>query len=250
MNNYYLKVINQCQSTNDELMKLGKSGADEGASILSLTQTKGRGRKNNVWISKKGNMFLSTLLKPHVNKKYWNQISLITGLSLTEVLREIGVNNEDIKIKWPNDILIKDKKVSGILVESLKDIVIVGIGLNITCYPNQINRVYKATSLASLKNLKNLNLENLTHLVLKKFYTNYNTWKNYLIHPFIDKINNNLAFMNRKLYFYHNNEKIIGKQLGIDNQGFLKVLSNSQVYTILSSDYNYINYGEKNVSSG
>ena len=150
MDNYYLKIIPSCKSTNDEIKYSGKRGVEEVFSILALEQTKGRGSKNKSWISQRGNMFMSTLLRPDVSKKYWSQISLIIGISIVQMLLDIGIKENEIKIKWPNDILINFKKISGILVESTDDFVIVGVGLNVLHHPGGQLSKYNSVSLSSV----------------------------------------------------------------------------------------------------
>ena len=95
------------------------------------TETKGRGRNQNKWISTKGNLFLSTIIKPKSDKSFWHQLSVIVGFSIIQVLVDIGVNSNLINLKWPNDILVDEKKICGILLESSDNFIIVGIGLNI-----------------------------------------------------------------------------------------------------------------------
>ena len=249
MKHFFIKVIETCESTNDEIIKLGKEGAEEGISILSFNQTNGRGRKNKLWISTKGNIFLSTLLKPKVNKKFWSQISLVSGLSVIESLIDIGFNEKDLKIKWPNDILLNLKKVSGILIESIDNFLVVGIGLNVNSHP-QNDTVYKTTDLSSnIKSLKDYGLEKIANLILKKIYINYYIWEKYLLDPFYKKINNNLAFTNKTISFIKDSVKKTGNMIGVDENGLLKVIANNEEIKIISADICFIDNGDDYVSS-
>ncbi len=249
MKNYYLNVIQTCKSTNDEIIKLGKEGADEGISILSFNQTNGRGRKNKFWISAKGNIFLSTLVKPNVNKKFWSQISLISALSVIETLIEIGFHEKNLKIKWPNDILLNLKKVSGILIESIDNFLVVGVGLNVNSHPMNHN-LYKTTDLSSnIKSLPNFGLEEMANLILKNFYFNYFKWEQNLLEPFFKRINNNLAFTNKSISFFKGKVKKTGNLIGIDKNGLLKVDVDNQEVKIISADYCFVDDGDEYVSS-
>ena len=67
------------------------------------------------WISISGNLFLSTLIRPNVEITKLSQISIIFGLSLFQFIKSLGLNKKQIKIKWPNDILIESKKSLGFL---------------------------------------------------------------------------------------------------------------------------------------
>ena len=91
----------------------------EGSSYLAYVQTNGRGRNNNQWASMKGNLFLSTILRPITSKVKWHQLSLIIGFSIIEILTKLGVRKNQIKLKWPNDVLIENKKISGVLLNLL-----------------------------------------------------------------------------------------------------------------------------------
>ncbi|MDB2479114.1 biotin--[acetyl-CoA-carboxylase] ligase, partial [Alphaproteobacteria bacterium] len=135
MVNINLKTLTTCSSTNDIALEGAKAGLDEGTSYLSYSQTKGRGRNDNKWTSLEGNLFLSTIIRPKQEKKYWQQLSLILGISIIELLVKFGINQKLIELKWPNDILVKNKKISGILLESSHDFIVAGIGLNVKKSP-------------------------------------------------------------------------------------------------------------------
>jgi len=108
--NINLKTLTTCSSTNDIALEGAKAGLEEGTSYLSYSQTKGRGRNDNKWTSLEGNLFLSTIIRPKQEKKYWQQLSLILGISIIELLVKFGINQQLIELKWPNDILVKNKK--------------------------------------------------------------------------------------------------------------------------------------------
>ena len=110
MVNINLNILNSCSSTNDIAFKAAIKGAEEGNSYLAFLQTNGRGRNNNHWTSIKGNLFLSTIIKPKLNKSCWYQLSSIIGFSILDVLYELGINKDIIEFKWPNDVLVDKKK--------------------------------------------------------------------------------------------------------------------------------------------
>ena len=133
MTNFNLQIIEDCTSTNSYLINLANEGYPEGYSILSINQTCGKGTGGKKWISIPGNLFLSTLIRPNVEVKKLSQISIVFGLSLLQFIKSLGINKDIIRIKWPNDILIESKKVSGILVESFDNFcVIILISLLLT----------------------------------------------------------------------------------------------------------------------
>ncbi|MDG1544347.1 MAG: biotin--[acetyl-CoA-carboxylase] ligase [archaeon] len=126
---------------------------DDGA--LAIQQTEGKGRRGNVWTSKTGGLYFSFISSNH------RLLPLITGISVVESLVDI---KDDIKLKWPNDIIVKEKKLGGILCENHGDYTVVGIGLNIS---NDIS-LSDAINLSDL----NYNLDRLDFVSFFKFNFN------------------------------------------------------------------------------
>lgn len=138
-------------STNTELARQASEGACEGLSIVAEEQTAGRGRLQRAWSSPKGaGLYFSVLLQPTIALEQWPLITFMAALAVAEALSEAGDVNTDIK--WPNDLLSGERKICGILAESVETptgrAVIVGIGINLTAdaYPAEIAAV--ATSVA------------------------------------------------------------------------------------------------------
>lgn len=121
-------------STNTEVANHAKLGADEGLCVIAETQTAGRGRQGRKWISDPDSgLYFSILLRPRFEGKYLSLITLMAGIAVHDVLKEYGLKPD---IKWVNDILIGDDKISGILAETVETktgiAVVVGIGINLT----------------------------------------------------------------------------------------------------------------------
>ncbi|WP_411827609.1 biotin--[acetyl-CoA-carboxylase] ligase [Luteolibacter sp. AS25] len=130
-------------STNDELQKLAESGMGEGLILISEEQTAGRGRRGAEWFCGKGDgLAFSVLLKPVAAKAFWYRLALTAGLAVAEALESYVPLAE---IKWPNDVLVNNKKIAGILVEAGSSYVVLGIGINVNTmnFPDGLN----ATSL-------------------------------------------------------------------------------------------------------
>ena len=151
-----LVKLNEVDSTNTYLKNLLSNSKPliEGTVIMADYQTAGRGQKDNIWESEKGaNLTFSVLLRPsflNINQQF--QLNKAISLGVSDVLKEIL--GELSKIKWPNDIYFKDKKIGGILIENtikgsfLKES-IVGIGLNVNQKEFGLN-VNRATSLSKI----------------------------------------------------------------------------------------------------
>ncbi len=123
-------ALEEVESTNDELKKYLKE--DEGLVIIANSQTQGRGRLGRNWHSPKGTgVYLSVLVSPKINPELFPPITLVAGLATVLALQNFSKSPP--YLKWPNDILINDKKVSGILCELCGDTplnIIIGIGIN------------------------------------------------------------------------------------------------------------------------
>ncbi len=166
-------------STNDYLAKLVREKKVENKFVLVADfQTKGKGQRSNRWYSSRGkNLLFSLYLKPSdtlvKNKIYFN---IITSLALVHTLKKHLINKK-IKIKWPNDILVENCKISGILIETtvLKEkikTVIIGIGINI----NQARFTFNENNPTSINKI--LKKEVDRHAVLMDFLKNFSQFFN------------------------------------------------------------------------
>lgn len=142
---FRLLVRESVESTNDEARELGRTGAAEGVIVIAERQTAGRGRRGAAWFSPPGeSLAFSILVRPDEPKALWPRLALAAGLAVAEAVESFGL---EAGIKWPNDIWISGKKVSGILVEAGADFAVVGIGLNVnsTGFPVEVAAI--ATSM-------------------------------------------------------------------------------------------------------
>jgi len=147
----------------DIAKEYARKGYPEWTIIVAEEQTSGRGRMNRKWVSPKGGLWFSIILRPRFEPKYVIHTGLIIALSITEVL--IEKYNLDAKVKWPNDVYIDNVgKIAGILIESSItgfkiDFIIAGIGLNTNVDKKHLEDL-KATSLLELlgKRVDNKNI--------------------------------------------------------------------------------------------
>ena len=123
----------ELSSTMDEAARLGEGNTEEGAVVVAEIQSAGRGRQGRSWISQPGNLLVSVLFRPSMEKLPF--ISIIGGIAAARAVRK--VTGLDIKIKWPNDLMIDGRKAAGILAESAiaGDSVwyaVLGVGMNVS----------------------------------------------------------------------------------------------------------------------
>jgi len=122
-------------STNTELARIASEGAAEGLAVVADEQTAGRGRLQRAWSSPKGaGLYFSMLLRPVIPVDQWPLITFMAALAVGDALREAAGVRTDIK--WPNDLLSGERKICGILAETIDThegrAVIIGIGINLT----------------------------------------------------------------------------------------------------------------------
>ena len=218
-----LKVYKTCSSTNDIAFKEAQNGSSEGNSFLSYIQTRGRGRNNSTWESLKGNLFLSTIIRPEKNKSLWQQLSLIVGFSILEVLIKFGVDRNKIELKWPNDVLVDKKKISGVLLEAFDNFIIIGIGLNILKVPKN-EKKWKTTKLNNYIRIDR-SVEEIAYEILDKTFQNYLIWKERKFIFFQDRINSTFKNINEEIEIKLSNinKPIAGIFLGLAETGAFKI---------------------------
>ncbi len=133
-------------STNDKALELTVSAGGEKMAVTAVKQTGGRGRRGRRWESLEGNLFMSLALPFAADKS--TALVLISSLALLQSVKELD-NNADVKLKWPNDVLLNERKMSGILLEKGScGYMVIGIGVNLKASPAG-EMIYPTTDLAA-----------------------------------------------------------------------------------------------------
>lgn len=222
---------NELHSTNDfalGLIKTQKSSA--GTVVLTLSQTKGRGQRTNVWESESGkNLTISIILTPEfLPIPHQFQISLVISLGVYDYLREYL---KDVSIKWPNDIYVGNEKIAGILIEhsimgSTLSHSICGLGLNI----NQINFISDApnpTSLA-IKSHKEYDLDKELTKLLKCIENRYFQLEDEKSEELEKDYLKAMYWINGKHLFSDEQGEFFGEITGITEYGQLRIVTNNE----------------------
>lgn len=137
-------------STNADAIRAAESGEAEGLVIQALRQTAGKGRRGRTWESPEGNVYASALLRPRCPAEQAGYCGFAAALAIYDAVRAF-LPDADIKLKWPNDVLVSGKKISGILLEAapvengIIEWLVVGVGVNVLHHPELA--LYPATSL-------------------------------------------------------------------------------------------------------
>lgn len=136
-------------STNDIAMELVKEKGEESGLVFAKMQTKGRGTRGNEWVSLSGNLFATIFFPLRAEYPPFNEFAIINPIILSDVIKNF-CENENICLKFPNDIFVNKKKICGILQEVVISneikFLIIGIGINIKNNPN-IDKGYEATNI-------------------------------------------------------------------------------------------------------
>ena len=163
-----IKKFKKVQSTNDIAIKLIRKEKVQPTLIFSEIQTKGRGTMGKKWISQKGNLFISIFFEIDQKRINFKQFAILNAFLLRKLLSKFI--SKKVKIKWPNDLLYKKEKISGILQEVItynqKKYLIVCIGVNTNIVPKN-----KSFSSTSLKNIIDRKIDNKK--ILKNIKNNY-----------------------------------------------------------------------------
>ena len=128
-----LYLFKEVMSTNTVAKFLSENDVSNGTVIISEKQSGAKGRLGKSWESPLGGIWLSLVVKPNVDHSKIPMITLATGVAVVKTLERIGIENAEIK--WPNDVMINDKKVCGILTEAITkfnsiESVIIGVGID------------------------------------------------------------------------------------------------------------------------
>lgn len=174
-------ILLECvDSTNNIAKELAIRGAKEGTAVFALEQTSGKGRLGRTFVSNRGGIYFSVILRPQVNADSSVFITVAAAAAVSKTLREVF--NKPFPIKWVNDIFCGDKKVCGILTEGsfnaetmMFDFAVLGIGINLADQSDNLPEDVKLTagSLCSEKTVPASLYTKIASGVYKKFFEYY-----------------------------------------------------------------------------
>ncbi|MBK5100811.1 MAG: biotin--[acetyl-CoA-carboxylase] ligase [Desulfobacteraceae bacterium] len=232
--------FSETDSTNTRAKELATQGAPEGTLVVSEEQTGGRGRKGREWFSpSKGGIYLSLILRPTISPGEAPKITLLTAVATAEAL--LSLTQLEIRIKWPNDILVNGKKLVGILTEMSTDMdkidyVVVGLGLNVNTpgFPKDISD--KATSLF-IETGKQFSRARLVAEFLKMEEHYYELFKKVGFEPVITRWKELADIIGKQIAVEMIDQTLLGEVQDIDGDGFLILRDNTGTsHRIISGD--------------
>jgi BirA family biotin operon repressor/biotin-[acetyl-CoA-carboxylase] ligase len=134
--------LGSVDSTNTRARELAESGATDGTLVVAVEQTDGRGRHGRRWHSPPGNFYGSLVLRPEAKLADAASLSLVIGLAALEAVEAAAGRRLDVTVKWPNDLLLRGRKLAGILLEGAADAdgrcawLVAGLGVNLASHPD------------------------------------------------------------------------------------------------------------------
>lgn len=209
--------------------------------VSSEYQTMGRGRNTRSWISDKNtNLLFSLFLKDEYLVKNFTSLSILSAVSVINVLKSYNIKN--VSLKWPNDVFINDKKVAGILLEGISEdnhlsSLIIGIGINVNQKIFDDNLLINPTSIANELD-REINLKIFKNKIYKSIKKQIALFKlnksDYLC------VARQLNYLkDKEVYAYINNKKTKVKVIDINDDNTLKVLSDDKIINVMSDEITF-----------
>lgn len=219
--------LEETDSTNEEARRLANQGKGHGTLIVAGNQTKGKGRRGRQWYSPpNSSIAMSMILKPELEAEYASMITLVQAMATARGIEEVcGLKTQ---IKWPNDILVNEKKVCGILTEMHLErmkvsSIVVGIGINVNQdgFPEEISKI--ATSLKIEKN-RTQSRADLIERICKWFEVYFELFmESRDLSAFRKEYNEYLISCGRQVKVLEPKGEYTGEALGINDAGELMV---------------------------
>ncbi len=219
-------------STNDYLKRLVKKGESKPKIVISDIQTNGKGTKNRSFVSEKGGIYLSILL-PYFDASF---ITPMTAVAVSDTIDKFAT--EKTKIKWVNDIYLKNKKVCGILCESVysdfcdKPFIIVGIGINLFKPEKDFAAKIKNIAISIFDYEDKAVKERFVSLLINNFLFYFNGLDK---KTFLEKYRNNNLVIGKRVKVFYDNKEREGIAVEVDSECRLKVKFSESEEKLLSS---------------
>jgi BirA family biotin operon repressor/biotin-[acetyl-CoA-carboxylase] ligase len=235
----------EVNSTNDIAKDFAIKGEKEGVVVVSEKQRNGRGRIGRSWFSPRGGLWFSIIMRPKIRAYEMYKLTFIVAVSVVNVLNQFGISSA---IKWPNDVLVKGKKICGILTEinSKNDQVefaIIGVGINVNIEIRIFaeSHGFSATSIRECLG-KDIDSCSFFSLLLSEIEQNYEKFVRTGFEPILKEWKKNNCVLNSNVEVYESGERFSGLALDIDDNGGLLIrLDNGTVKSIVSGDLNLLN---------
>ena len=227
-----IRWYDEVSSTNDVAREWAKSVLHERLVVVADNQTNGRGRRGASWVTPAGEaLAFSLVLRPTMVRSLWPRLALVSGLAVAKVLESRGLYAE---VKWPNDVHIDGKKICGILLESIDNFVVIGVGVNInvSSFPAELENI--ATSMKCETGF-DYNREEL----LENFISSIMLHAQMVEHQFdllLDSIRERCALTGKRVTLTTSGELLEGVIAGLANNGDILLDCGDRVLSLCQAD--------------
>jgi BirA family biotin operon repressor/biotin-[acetyl-CoA-carboxylase] ligase len=221
-----IRVFEETSSTNDVAEKLARDGVKEGVVVFAESQTRGRGRLGRKWISppRKG-LWFSVLLRPDLRPQAATQLTVAAATALLRAIRDqTGLTPE---IKWPNDILIRGRKVAGVLTELSAELdhikhVILGIGVDVNLAASEFSTELRklATSL-KIEGGRHIQRAELAARILRELDRDYERLRVHRFQAIADEWEEHCTTLGRRVSIHFGDRTLQGHAEALDEDGAL-----------------------------
>ena len=208
--------------------------------IVAEEQTSGKGRGGKKWVSNRGNLFASLVLPISFNLKNLPMLSCAVSLATFECIKSFKKNDNFLKIKWPNDILFKDSKLSGILIENSistdQNYSIIGVGINVNSSPSNLDH-----STSSLKSIigEEIDLESVLYqlsISLDKYLDELESGK---LEDLVAEYTSKTWRLNEEVQFSSGKANYIGMISSINNNFEIEISVNNTIKRFNSGELSF-----------
>ena len=240
-----IHYFREVDSTNEVAKKLAREGAPEGTIIIAESQSRGKGRRGKKWISPLGGAWLSIILRPNTLPINAPQLTFIAGVAAAQTIKdEYGL---DAGIKWPNDVLIDNKKVCGVLTEisteiNTIDYIVTGIGIDANIDVNLLPPELRDTT-TSIKSELDHDISRmiLVQKFLGNFETMYDEFNKGNFQEILRKWRQLSKTIGRQVEIRKGTEFIRGEAVGVNSKGALILeLEDGTLQKIISGECRHI----------
>ena len=234
------QLKHECSSSNDEIMALARQSADLAHKALCVAhfQTKGRGRQGRSWVNRQGECLMFSLGWTFDKPQYeLGSLALVVALACRRALADIGL---DVNIKWPNDLVVANDKLAGILIETArvdnKTVAVIGIGINFVL-PKEVENATSVQALFQTASKQGVSVKTLLNAVLAQLDVLLNEYAQNGFASCVGEYDAANRDTNRPVLLLQEGRVVHeGVVKGVDAQGALRLLTDKGEKTIVSGE--------------
>jgi len=220
-------IVDQTKSTNADLLRAAAGGSQGGCVLVAENQTSGRGRRGRQWLTTPyEDLALSILIRPSISPDKYPTLSFWVGMAIYDAL--VGYCEDELRLKWPNDLLLGSKKVAGMLAESVPPMagapgtVVIGVGINLNSTGSVLDDEVRATSTSIARHTKK---EVDRTLVLENILRSLDRYRNSMNQGKVDPEtwNERAAWIGEEIVVTEDGQRKRGTFLGVHTDGSLRL---------------------------